>query len=208
MEQVIDRALEQRPDLIAQVASLRAKEADIRRARAEFWPKLSLTGDVGGVLARQRFQDGILATGWLKETEPAYGAKLTMDWPLFEGGARRHQLEVAEAEHRAAEGELEDARDKAISQVWQAYTEVKLAISRLEVAAALIEASQQSYDATLDSYRLGLGTLIDLLAARRELSRAQFVELETKVHVLTAAAALAFASGDLGQSLLTGTPMR
>jgi len=31
---VIDRALEQRPDLIAQVASLRAKEADIRRARA------------------------------------------------------------------------------------------------------------------------------------------------------------------------------
>jgi len=208
VEQVIDRALEQRPDLIAQVALLRAKEADIRRARAEFWPKLSLTADVGGVLASLRIQASGLSTGWLTETEPTYGAKLTMDWPLFEGGARRHQLEVAEAEHRAAEGELEDARDKAISQVWQAYTEVKLAISRLEVAAALIEASQQSYDATLDSYRLGLGTLIDLLAARRELSRAQFVELETKVHVLTAAAALAFASGDLGQSLLTGTPMR
>jgi len=208
VEQVIDRALEQRPDLIAQVASLRAKDADIRRARAEFWPQLSLTGDVGGVLARQRFQDGILATGWLKETEPAYGAKLTMDWPLFEGGARRRKLELAEAERGAAEGELEDARDKAISQVWQAYTDVKLAISRLEVAAALIDASQKSYEATLDSYRLGLGTLIDLLAARRELSRAQFVELDTKVHVLNASAALAFASGDVGHYLLTGRPIR
>ena len=209
VEQVIDRALEQRPDLIAQVASLRAKEADIRRARAEFWPKLSLTGDVGGVLARFRIiEAGSLSTGWLNETEPTYGGKLTLDWPLFEGGARRRKLELAEAERGAAEGELEDARDKAIGQVWQAYTDVKLAISRLEVAAALIDASQQSYEATLDSYRLGLGTLIDLLAARRELSRAQFVELDTKVQVLNASAALAFASGDLGQYLLTGRPIR
>ena len=180
----------------------------VRRARAEFWPKLSLTADVGGVLARLRIKGGGLTTGWLKETEPTYGAALTLDWPLFEGGARRRKLELAEAERRAAEGELEDARDKAISQVWQAYTDVKLAISRLEVAAALIDASQQSYDATLDSYRLGLGTLIDLLAARRELSRAQFVELDTKVQVLNASAALAFASGDLGQYLLTGRPIR
>jgi outer membrane protein TolC len=208
VEQVIDRALEQRPDLIAQVASLRAKEADIRRARAEFWPKLSLTADVGGVLARLRIQAGSLSTGWLKETEPTYGAALTLDWPLFEGGARRRKLELAEAERGAAEGELEDARDKAISQVWQAYTDVKLAISRLEVAAALIDASQKSYEATLDSYKLGLGTLIDLLSARRELSRAQFVELDTKMQVLNASAALAFASGDLGQYLLTGRPIR
>jgi outer membrane protein len=208
VEQVIDRALEQRPDLIAQVASLRAKEAAIRRARAEFWPTLSLTADVGGVLASLRIQAGGESTGWLKESEPTYGAKLTLDWPLFEGGARRRKLELAEAEHRAAESELEDARDKAISQVWLGYTEVKLAISRLEVASALIDASQKSYEATLDSYQLGLGTLIDLLAARRELSRAQFVELDTKVQVLNASAALAFASGDLGQYLLTGRPIR
>ena len=50
--------------------------------------------------------------------------------------------------------------------------------------------------------------MIDLPAARRELSRAQFVELETKVQVLNASAALAFASGDLGQYLLTGKPIR
>ena len=58
------------------------------------------------------------------------------------------------------------------------------------------------------------GSLIDpriarmILAARRELSRAQFVELDTKVQVLNASAALAFASGDLGQLLLTGRPIR
>jgi len=131
-----------------------------------------------------------------------------VDWPLFEGGARRRRLGLAEAERRAAEGELEDARDKVIAQVWHAYTDVKLAIRKLDVAAALVDASQKSYEATLESYRHGLGTLIDLLAARRELSHAQFVELDTKVQVLNSSAALAFASGDLGQYLLTGRPIR
>jgi outer membrane protein TolC len=44
---------------------------------------------------------------------------------------------------------------------------------------------------------VGLGTLTDLLAARRELSRARFVELDTKVQLLEASAALAFTTGEI-----------
>src|SRR5262249_16093330 len=57
----------------------------------------------------------------------------------------------------------------------------------------------KSYESPLASYTPGLSTLVELLAARRELSRAQFTALDTKVRVLIASAALAFASGDLGQ---------
>ena len=60
-----------------------------------------------------------------------------------------------------------------------------------------MEASQQSYEDSLKSYRVGLGTLTDLLAARRELSRARFVELDTKVQLLESLAALAFTMGDI-----------
>ena len=45
-------------------------------------------------------------------------------------------------------------------------------------------------------YRRGLETLINLLAARRELSRARFVELDTRVQLLNASAALAFSTGE------------
>ena len=69
-------------------------------------------------------------------------------------------------------------------------------------------ASEQSYASTLASYTLGLSTLIDLLAARRELSRAQFTALDTKARALTASAALAFATGDLGHELLRKNPLR
>jgi len=80
--------------------------------------------------------------------------------------------------------------------VWKAYTDVRLAFRRLDVAAALVDASQKSYESTLQSYRRGLETLTNLLAARRELSRARFVDLDTKVQLLNASAALAFSTGE------------
>src|SRR5262249_23723561 len=64
VEQVIDRALDQRPDLIAKVAAVREKEAALRRARADYFPTLSLVGDVGGQIARSRFDVGTGSTAW------------------------------------------------------------------------------------------------------------------------------------------------
>src|SRR5262249_59588067 len=125
----------------------------------------------------------------------SYGVGLALEWSIFEGGATRRRVELAEAERRAAEDQVTAARDRAISEVWTAYTDVRLAARRLDVAAALVDASQKSYEATLESYRRGLGTLIDLLAARRELSRARFVALETKLQLFDASAALAFSTG-------------
>ena len=105
-------------------------------------------------------------------------------------------MEFAEAERRAAQDEVTAARDKAIRDVWKAYTDVRLAIRRLDVAAALVDASQKSYESILASYRRGLETLTNLLAARRELSRARFVELDTKVQLLNSSAVLAFTTGE------------
>ena len=87
--------------------------------------------------------------------------------------------------------------------MWKAYTDVKLAFRRLDVAAALLDASQQSYEDSLKSYGVGLGTLTDLLAARRELSRARFVELDTKVQLLESSAALAFTTGEISDTRIT-----
>src|SRR5437867_3063844 len=196
VEKTIDRALEQRPDLIARVAALRASEAEVRRARVAYWPTLSMVGDVGAILGSARITADGRSTGWFGATQPSYGIGLALEWELFDGGARQRRVELAEAARRTAEDEITATRDRAVSEVWQAYTDVKLAFRRLDVAAALVEASQQSYEDSLASYRLGLGTLTELLAARRELSRARFVELDTKVQLLDSTAALAFTTGE------------
>ena len=155
--------------------------------------------NVNTLAGRVKITGGNQPTGWFSATEPSYGAGLFFQWNLFEGGATQRKVELAEAERRAAEDEVTAARDKAIRDVWKAYTDVRLAVRRLDVAAALVDASQKSYESILESYRRGLETLINLLAARRELSRARFVELDTKVQLLNASAALAFSTGETRQ---------
>jgi outer membrane protein TolC len=199
VDKVIDQALERRPDLIAKVAALRGKEAEVRLARAAYFPTLSVVSNVNTLTGRVKITGGNQPTGWFSATEPSYGAGLFFQWNLFEGGATQRKVELAEAERRAAEDEVTAARDKAIRDVWKTYTDVRLAVRRLDVAAALVDASQKSYEAILESYRRGLETLINLLAARRELSRARFVELDTKVQLLNASAALAFSTGETRQ---------
>jgi outer membrane protein len=196
VEKTIDRALEKRPDLLARVAALRASEADVRRARAAYWPTLSLVGDVGSILGNARITADDKSTKWFGATQPSYGIGLSLAWEVFDGGARQRRVELAESARRTAEDQITATRDRAVSEVWKAYTDVKLAYRRLDVAAALLEASQLAYDDSLATYRMGLGTLTDLLAARRELSRARFVELDTKVQLLQSAAALAFNTGE------------
>ena len=207
VERFIDRTLQQRPDLLARVAVLREREAEIRRARKAYLPTLSFTGNVGGAWedSKLTFDNGSSPPS-VETKQPIWGVGLALTWSLFDGGARKRKLEIARSAREAAQHELEDERDKAISQVWRFYTDTKLAIRRLEVAAALVEASEKSYQQTFEAYQHGLSSLVDLLGARRELSSAHYTQLETRATLLESTAALAFSSGDFGPRLLHRKP--
>jgi outer membrane protein len=196
VDKVIDQALARRPDLIAKVAALRAKEAEVRSARAASYPVLALASNFNTISGGVQITGGHGSTGWFSSTQPSGGVLLSFEWNVFDGGAAHRRLEMAEAERRTAEDEVTIARDKAIQDVWKAYSDVRLALRKVDVAATLVDASQKSYDASLEANHRGLGTLTDLLAARRDLSHAQFVEIDTKLQLLNASSALAFATGD------------
>ena len=56
VEKFIDRTLEQRPDLLAKVAALRAKDAEIRRAKSAYLPTLAFRGEVGHAYERSQME--------------------------------------------------------------------------------------------------------------------------------------------------------
>jgi outer membrane protein TolC len=199
VEDDIDRALKHRPDLLAKVAALREIEAQVRRARADKYPVLALHADAGAMATRMRLigADG-QPSEWLPANDPTWLLGLSLKFPLFDGGRLRHKLELAEANQAAAEQNVKYSRDVAISQIWKAYTSAKLAFQRLDVARALVAASDKAYQGTFEAYQNGLGSLVDLLAARRELDSSRQVELETRVAVLESSAELAFSSGAIG----------
>lgn len=192
VERVIDVALERRPDLAARLATLRAREAEIRRARAAYLPKIGVTGHAGGVVTTYRAGPPFATHTY---EEPLYGATLGVEWTLFDGFERENRLRLAESQASAARADLNALELRMLREVWKAYADVKTALRKHEFATALLSASDDAYGATMESYRQGLGTLIDLLAAQRDLARARTTVVETRAGLLTATAALAFASG-------------
>jgi outer membrane protein TolC len=206
VESFIDRTLEQRPDLLAKVAILRQKEQAVNRARADYYPTLSLQGAAGGVSERVQASVDGTSLPWASTTEPTWDVGVALTWRLSDGGTRKHRLEIARSEQAAARHNLADAKNAAISQVWQYYSDTHLAIHRLDVALALVAASEKSYQQTFEAYQNGLSTLVELLAARSELSRARYDQIDTRATLLKSVAALAFASGDLGSQMREEKP--
>jgi outer membrane protein TolC len=193
-EKFVDRALAQRPDLLARVASIRAREADVRKAKSEFYPRIVVSGNVGQNIGRFSVQ-GI--PGSSAVNEPTYGAAIGIEVPLYDGGLRSDRVAIAESQRRVAEEEFDLARDKVVRDVVKAYDDLKLALRKREAAVSLLLAAEDSYGAAVDSYRSGIATFLDVSSAQAGLTRARVADAQTHAEVLATAAALAFSTGDI-----------
>jgi outer membrane protein TolC len=195
VDEAIDRALAQRPDLIARLANVRAKEAEVRRARADYWPKLAARAAVGANIGELKVED----SPYQSVTDLQYDAGFRFEWALFEGFERRNKVHLAESMQQEAEDELEHAKDQAVREVWKAYDDTKVALSKHQAAAALLTASEKAWAATLESYQHGLSTFPDVRESERNLARARTLDQAARAEVLTRAAAFAFSTGDLAR---------
>ena len=191
VEALIAEARSRRPDLAARVASLRASEADIRQARAQFFPVVGLSTSYGENVWNFTFQTPrTVQTG-----QPQYAALLTLRWDIFTGFKRLNDVRRAEDDRDVARAELKSTEINTIAEMWHAYFEVDSSRSKYAFAQSLVSASQESYDANLKTYRQGLSTIVELLTAERDLANARYTFIQSKAQLLTAYAALAYAAG-------------
>src|SRR5438874_8254290 len=193
--ELITKALGQRPDLVAKLANVRSKEYDIRRIRAEYYPKVTLDTH----LTETDLQVSVAKSDYFGGTRPTFGAFLTMNVPIFDGFARRHKLDMAEADLHQAENELAGARDSAARDVWKAYTGYRTALNKQDAAEKLVTASKSAFDAVLDSYKQGLSTYTEVVSAERNLTAALATSHDTQAAIYTTQAALALSVGDLAR---------
>lgn len=193
LDALIDRALSQRPDLVAKLASVRVAQAEVKAAKAEYYPKVSFEGNVG----YSQLDVSIKNSPYFGGNQPVYGVGVAIDLPVFEGFARRQKLRIAESGLAAAESDLASSRDSAVREVWKAYTDFKTALQKQDSAKVLLSASQSAFDASLAAYRHGLGTYVDVVNAQHNLTAAHSVMIDTRSAIFTCQTALALSIGDL-----------
>jgi outer membrane protein len=195
IDKEIDRAFAQRPELMEQVARVRVAQGQLKQAHSAYIPTIGFSGDGG--LARGYGQLNLYPGGYAQGEYWSVG--LQMKWTLFDGGRREREVGQAKAEKRAAEAGIDALRDQIGNEVWTAYSNMKTALRQQQAAAALLEASSQSYDAARESYNYGIRNQLDVISAQKTLAQALSEDVLARTQLLLQVADLAFRTGDLIQ---------
>jgi outer membrane protein len=201
---VLGEALRRRPDLLADVAKLRATDAEITAARSALAPKVSLSANVQGNLGRLNVNN----SPYFSVNKPQGAALLKFEWPLYTGGLLQNKLSVAQSKREEAAAALQGRTDQALREVALAYDQVDTGLQQYDAATALQTASEAAFHSASDSYAHGVGTLTDATSAQTGLATARAAVARAHTQSLINAAALAFATGELTSStdFSTATP--
>jgi outer membrane protein TolC len=195
LDDLINRALYQRTDLLAKWAGLKANQAAVREARSAYYPKLSLDASGGW----SKLDISAFDSPYFGNSKPVYAAGLAIELPIFDGFARRDKLRIAQAQLKAAQSDLIDSRDQAVEEVMKAYNDFKTALRKQDAAEVLLSAAQTAFDATLESYKNGLGTYVNVEVAQRNLATAQTTMVDARSAVYTTKTTLDLKVGDLAK---------
>jgi outer membrane protein len=192
VENAIDRALSQRPDLRQQVAEIRSASARVQEALSAYYPALSIKAgptpqSLYGLQSPYNWAHTATLTGELS---------FSLKWTMFDGGARKNRLLEARAKVHEAEAQAEVKRNQIADEVWTAYSNLHTALRQRQAALALLQAAHQSYDAALQSYNYGVRSFLDVTAAQRTLAQARSADVSARAQVLTSFADLLFRTAD------------
>ena len=195
LDQFVQTALKQKPDLLAKVAQAQAAEQSLKATKAGTLPQFSLKG----VQSYQDFNTSIqgAAIRNVGLSFQNYAGFVNVSWPFFDGGLNRNKVKQAASSWREANEAVLKARDQALADVWRSYTTARAALERKQSADALVTASQASYNALLESFDLGRTSIQDVLTARTALAQAMATQAQSDNAIAASLASLTYASGQL-----------
>lgn len=168
--------LRRRPDVIAAERRLAAATADIGVAKAEFFPKLVLSGsyafeaesgsDIGASDARQTALVPFVS------------------WPVFQGGRLRANLEAADARARQAAFRYEQVVLEAIADAESALTAYAEELRSFERLTAAARSSREAADIAQKLYEQGLADFLTVLDAEQRRDEAEAARVASHTRLL------------------------
>lgn len=179
--------LQRRPDLAAAQHELEAAGARVGVAKADFFPRLSLTGAAGFASADLgRLLDGDSHT-W------SLGSALHL--PLFDGGRNRANLAAAEARFSQATATYHGVVLNAFREVEDALSDISgLTTQRAAVERSLL-AARDTVGLATERYQRGLANYLDVIDAQRFALQTERLTLQLDGQRTIAIALLAKALG-------------
>ncbi len=192
--EAVDRFLEQaqakRPDLAAARAQVAKARAHVKTIKAEGYPSLSATANLG-----RTYYDASTMYG------NTYQMGIQLKFPLFTGFSHSYDVVQAKADLQTAEAQLKSQEQAVDLQVWSSYYSLKTAEQQVKTSEDLLQSATQSHDVALGRYRAGVGTILDLLTAQAALEDARGQRIQALANWFTALAQLSYSTGTLARDV-------
>ncbi|KQM91295.1 MULTISPECIES: efflux transporter outer membrane subunit [Sphingomonas] len=154
-----------RPDVVQAEYELRATNAEIGAARAELFPRVSLTGLLG-------FASSAL-TSLFSGGAFNYSVAPSISYPIFRAGAGVANVEYTKAQRDAALATYEKSIQTAFQETADALARQGTIADQLAANVNFAAAAQDTYRLSDARYRGGIDTFLSSLDAQRSLYTAQ-----------------------------------
>ena len=149
-DELVGRALMERPGLHALSQQVLAQDAEIDVFKNEGIPEINLVGRYIYARPNQYFfveQDQFRRT---------WEAGVALRWNIWSGGRRTSEVNQAKARLQSAEANLADFKERIIMEVERDYLELERSEEAMEVAAANLKVSEAAFQMARDQFGEGV----------------------------------------------------
>jgi outer membrane protein len=195
-DQMIQEAIESHPSIIAAKAKLRASKENIQAVSAEGLPTLSFNAEISRTDQLGQSQLAGIPASDVYTDNSSVGLQVNV--PLFEGFARKHQVQSAEAESQVRAAELKRVTQQVTLDVWKSYHALISERESLRAAEELVANSKEAFAVAQGRYNAGVGNIIELLNAQNAWSNAKQQNIKSLSTWRTARLKLAASMGRVG----------
>ncbi|MDF1812444.1 MAG: efflux transporter outer membrane subunit [Verrucomicrobiales bacterium] len=152
--------LEQRPDIAAQIKTLKSIYSRIGSAKADFLPRVSLIGSSG--LSSVNIENFV---SWSSRT---FTLGPSISAPIFQGGRLRANQKQIEAEFKEAVADFQQIVLVSIQEVEDALADLASARNQRDAQKEALIASRKSLNLSILRYREGIVNSLEAIDATRE----------------------------------------
>jgi len=189
LDSALKLAFEQRADLRAAEAQVRAAERALSAARDERLPSLTVRADYGVIGTNPAQSHGTFAVSG------------RLNFPIWQGGRIAGNIEQAEAVLAQREAEREDIVGQIESDVRNAYLDLQAAASQVEVAQKSIQVTQENLDLTRQRFEAGVSDNVGVVQSQESLATAHSDYINSVFAHNLGKLTLARATGDAAENL-------
>jgi len=157
--------LQRRPDVQRAESELAAATARIGEAKADFFPKFSLTGFAG--------LESVSANNWFDYASRYWSAGPTVQWELFQAGSIRANVRVQNARQEQALDSCQQTVLVALEDAENALTAYAREQTRRKSLAQSVRANERALELATQLYNNGLADFLGVLDSERSLFAAQ-----------------------------------